>query len=74
MKKVKALKVVNLLLFIVFIFQASTGIGRAYIDDGLFAIIHRAGGILLLLFAVTHWGLNWGWIKANFFPVKSEKL
>ena len=73
MKRVKALKIVSLLLLIVFIFQASTGIGRAFIDDGLFAVIHRAGGILLLIFAVTHLILNWGWVKANIFPVKNKK-
>jgi hypothetical protein len=72
MKKAKVLKVVNLLLFIVFVFQASTGIGHSYIDDGLFSVIHKTGGLLLLVFAVTHLVLNWGWIKQNYLKVKGE--
>ncbi len=74
MKKVKALKIINPLLLIVFISQALTGIGQTYIDAGLLTIVHRVGGILLLIFAITHLSLNWGWVKANFFPVKTEKL
>jgi hypothetical protein len=72
MKKVKALKIVNLLLFLAFISQASTGMVRNFIDAELFAVIHRAGGILLLIFAVTHLILNWGWVKANFLKAKGE--
>ena len=67
MKKVKVLKIVNLLLFLAFISQASTGIGQAYIDSGLLTVIHRIGGILLLIFAITHLILNWGWVKQNYF-------
>ena len=72
MKKVKALKIVNLLLLITFIFQALTGIGQAYIDGDLLAIIHKVGGILLLIFAITHLSLNWGWVKANYIKAKGE--
>lgn len=72
MKKVKALKIVNLLLFLAFISQASTGIGQAYIDADLLTVIHRIGGILLLILALTHLSLNWGWVKQNYLKVKGE--
>ncbi|MCX5859835.1 MAG: DUF4405 domain-containing protein [Proteobacteria bacterium] len=72
MKKVKVLKIVNLLLFLTFISQASTGIGQTYIGADLLTIIHRIGGILLLIFAVTHLILNWGWVKANFLKAKGD--
>ncbi|MCX5868333.1 MAG: hypothetical protein NT009_12820 [Proteobacteria bacterium] len=72
MKKLKALKIINLLLLIVFFIQASTGMGHNFIDGEWFAVIHRTGGILLLIFAVSHLILNWGWVKANFLKAKGE--
>ncbi|MDD5223009.1 MAG: DUF4405 domain-containing protein [bacterium] len=72
MKKVKALKIVNLLLFLAFIFQALTGIGQIIIDADLLPLIHKLGGVLLLIFAVIHLILNWGWVKANFLKANNE--
>jgi len=67
LNKVKALKVVNIILFIAILWVATTGIGHDFIDHELFEKIHPAGGGLLILMVIIHVILNWGWIKASYF-------
>lgn len=61
------LKILNLLLFIVFIFQIATGLGHEYIGHDLFEIIHYYGGILLTICVIVHVLFNWSWVRNNYF-------
>ena len=65
MKKEKLLKIVNVFLIIIFSVQAGTGMGHDFIPHKIFSNIHHIGGILLIIFALFHLYLNWGWVKAN---------
>ncbi|MFH2138062.1 MAG: DUF4405 domain-containing protein [Candidatus Omnitrophota bacterium] len=67
MNKNNLLKFVNILLFILFILQAGTGLGLKYIESELFEKIHYACGLGLILFVFIHLVLNWGWIKTIYF-------
>jgi hypothetical protein len=62
MNKAKALKVLNPVLAIVFLFQALSGLLPAVVPYNA----HRAGGIALVIGIGLHLFLNWGWIRANF--------
>lgn len=65
MKKTAWLKPVNLVLAFAFLFQASTGVGHDIIDEEMFEKIHYVGGMVLIVIAVCHVWLNWGWVRAN---------
>ena len=66
MKKASWLKVVNILLFFSFLWQAITGFGRSYIPYHIFAKIHFNGGMLIVILALIHVWLNWSWVKNAF--------
>ncbi|MCX8011831.1 MAG: hypothetical protein N3A64_01565 [Desulfobacterota bacterium] len=66
MKKITALKITNLILFILIIIQAITGLGHNFLGEKLFEIIHPTGGALLIILVIVHIAFNWGWIKSNF--------
>lgn len=66
MNKTKALRIVNPLLALLFLAQAATGLIHDHLSYEFFRLVHRTGGILLILAAVTHLYLNWSWVKANF--------
>ena len=65
MNKLTSLKILNPILFILLIYVASTGLGHDLIKAELFEKIHPGGGVLLIIAAVIHLFLNWGWIKSN---------
>jgi len=58
------LKRINVLLFVLVVLQAITGL------TGIFAVIHPFGGILLVLAVAAHLYLNRAWIKATYFKKK----
>jgi hypothetical protein len=64
MNKKNLLKVVNIVLGILFINQALTGILSDFIPKDLFEFLHM-GGFLLILAAILHVYLNWAWVKSN---------
>ena len=66
MNKAKALKVLNPILAVVFLFQALSGLLPAVVPYNA----HRAGGIALVIGIGLHLFLNWGWIRANFLKRK----
>ena len=72
MKRASWLKVINVLLFLSFLCQALTGLGRSYIPYDIFMKIHLNCGVLLVILALIHVWLNWTWIKNNLF--KKKKL
>ena len=74
--KAKLLKVVNPILFVLMIAQATSGLGQRYANQDTFIFlrqVHLHNGILLLVVLVIHLYLNWGWIKINFFKPRSKK-
>jgi hypothetical protein len=74
MNRVKALKVVNLLLFFVFLGIAISGL-TAMLFPGLipystFRVAHPFTGAAFVLLVVAHLVLNFNWIKANYLKKK----
>lgn len=74
MNKVKALRVVNVLLFLVFIGIAISGL-TAFLFPGLipystFRLAHPLTGIAFIALVIAHLVLNFNWIKANFLKKK----
>ncbi|MCU0606320.1 MAG: hypothetical protein MUF78_02585 [Candidatus Edwardsbacteria bacterium] len=65
MNKIKALKVVNLVLFLLFLLQAATGLLMAAGAGGAF-LVHVASGLCLVLAGAAHLALNWGWVKMQY--------
>jgi len=66
MKKLTKLKITNVILLILFLCQATTGLAHPLIEDELFEILHPSVGILLIITGIVHIVLNWGWVKSNF--------
>jgi heme/copper-type cytochrome/quinol oxidase subunit 4 len=74
MNKMALMRPVNLALIISFVLQAITSliiffhikVPRRW---GIFDI-HVYNGLLILLLALVHIWLNWGWIKANYLKTK----
>jgi len=66
MKKLIELKITNVILFTLFLCQATTGLAFPLIEDELFEILHPSVGILLIIIGIMHIVLNWGWVKSNF--------
>ena len=66
MKKLTGLKITNVILLILFLCQALTGLIHEILGEGLFEILHPPIGVLLIIAGITHLVLNWGWVKSNF--------
>lgn len=66
MNKNLLLKIVNSVLFLLFISQACSGFFHHSLSHELFEIIHEGGGIFLVLLSLIHLYLNWGWVRVNF--------
>ena len=72
MKSQSILKVLNPLLGVLLVNQAITGlIGKALSRD-VFDILHKGGGVALVIGIVIHLILNQHWIRANYFK-RSER-
>ena len=74
--KVKLLKIVNPILFILMLIQAISGLGQRFAGQDLFIFlrrVHLPNGILFVIFFVIHLYLNWGWVKMNFLKPRSKK-
>lgn len=74
MNRVKALKVVNLLLFFVFFGIAISGL-TAMLFPGLipystFRVAHPFTGTTFVALVIAHLILNFNWIKANYLKKK----
>ena len=74
MNRVKALRVVNVLLFLVFLGIAISGT-TAFLFPGLipystFRLAHPLTGITFVALVVVHLVLNFNWIKANYLKKK----
>ncbi len=75
MNKMSWLKIVNPVLFIIFLAQSITGLGfvlHAFSGNALriAANAHKIFGVLFPFFVLAHIILNWSWIKSVFFNLK----
>lgn len=67
MNKQKALKWLNLALFLLLIVQTLSGVAALFgLGAGSLAL-HIFGGLAMVLVVLAHLWLNWGWVKLNFF-------
>ncbi len=67
------LKVVNIVLGILFINQALTGILYSFLPKALFEFLHM-GGFLLILAAVLHVYLNWAWVRSSLLSGRKKVI
>ncbi|MFZ0035721.1 MAG: hypothetical protein WAK60_12135 [Sedimentisphaerales bacterium] len=68
MKRNTALKILNPVLILLFINQATTVLLRDHLSHNAFGLFHKTGGAILLCLITLHIILNFNWIKANYFP------
>jgi hypothetical protein len=85
MDKAKMLKVLNPVLFISILTQATSiflkNISGIFIKDisrqmdlkGTLDIIHTYNGYIFIGLLTIHIFLNWNWIKANIFKIKKKQ-
>lgn len=70
MNRIKALRILNILLFIVFVFLGSSGIlywlGWLDIPYATFSLVHPLTGTILVILVILHLILNYNWIRANY--------
>jgi predicted transporter len=64
MKRQKALRIVNPVLFLLISYQGVTGIFNEQMYNH-FQAVHPIVGILLLFVAAVHLALNWSWVKSQ---------
>jgi hypothetical protein len=67
MNQIRWLKKINVILFILVLWQAMTGLGHDFLPAEVFEKIHVAGGLSLIAFVAIHLIFNWRWVKANYF-------
>lgn len=67
MSKNKALKVVNVVLLVLLVNQAATGMLRMKLSHAVFEWGHERAAWVLLAVAAVHVALNWNWVKTNYF-------
>ena len=72
MKKVLAIKIANIALFISALIEIITGIamllGNIVVKLGLFGLIfklHKYNGLVFMVLICLHIYQNWGWVKMN---------
>jgi hypothetical protein len=68
MKRNTALKILNPVLLLFFVNQATTVLLREHLSPKAFGLFHKTGGAILLALIALHIILNFNWIKANYFP------
>ncbi|HOK09423.1 MAG TPA: hypothetical protein PLT82_07505 [Candidatus Hydrogenedens sp.] len=66
MSKATMLKVINPILLLLFINQASTGLFHHSLSHKMFEVLHEGGGIVLIIVSLLHLILNWGWVRSTF--------
>ena len=72
MNKRNLLKIVNVLLAILILNQATTALLRDILGHNLFEFFHEGGGVTLFVIALVHLYLNWAWVKANILPGRKK--
>lgn len=72
MNKRTLLKIVNVLLGILILNQATTGLLKGLLPHSVFEFLHEGGGVTLFIAALVHIYLNWAWVKANLLPGRKK--
>ena len=67
MKKNTVLKILNPIIALLLLCQASTALLMSALGHGAVEEIHETGGILLALGVLLHLILNWKWVKSSYF-------
>jgi hypothetical protein len=69
MKRQSALKILNPLMFLVFLATAAGGIAKllGVVDYVTFRNFHPRAGLLLVILAAVHIALNWQWVRSALF-------
>ena len=71
--KATALKVVNVILALVFLNQAATGLLHDSLSHETFEIIHESAGLVLIACVVVHVLLNWNWVRSALLKRRTAK-
>lgn len=71
--KVKALKIVNTILALLFILILASLLWLKFTGSETAAEMHELFGQLFAFCALVHIYLNWAWIKTNIFKIKKSK-
>ena len=66
MNKIRALRILNPVLAVLILNQACTGIIHGVFSHQAYEVVHGGGGVVLVIAALLHVLLNWGWVRANF--------
>lgn len=66
MNKQRALRIINAVLLVDLLALVSTAMLDEVLPPEVFSTVHPMLGFTLVLLAITHLVLNWGWIKANY--------
>ena len=64
MSKNNMLKIINPVLALLILNQATTGILHNVLPHGVFELMHKGGWVLVIV-TIVHVCLNWGWVKLN---------
>ena len=72
MNKRNLLKIVNVILAILILNQATTALLHDLLSRDAFEFLHEGGGVILFVTALVHVYLNWAWVKANILPGKKN--
>ena len=72
MNKRNLLKIVNILLAVLILNQASTGLLHGILPRDAFEFLHEGGGVTIFIAALVHVYLNWAWVKANLLPGRKK--
>lgn len=67
MKKNTLHKILNPILLVLFINQATTVLFLDELSPWAFQTFHKTGGGILLALIAVHFILNFNWVKANYF-------
>ncbi|HRY84368.1 MAG TPA: DUF4405 domain-containing protein [Candidatus Cloacimonadota bacterium] len=71
--KIKALKIVNPILALVFILIIVSLVWLKINGSETAAEMHELCGQIFGILAIVHIYLNWAWIKLNIFKIKNKK-
>jgi hypothetical protein len=68
MKRNTALKILNPVLLLFLVNQATTALFIDHLSPKAFGLFHKTGGAIFICLITLHIILNFNWIKANYFP------
>ena len=65
MNKRNLLKIVNILIALLILNQATTALIHDLLPRDVFGFLHKNGGVILFVAVLIHVYLNWAWVKSN---------